>query len=324
MFYGEFNEYSGTMSLRILLLCVILVISCVAVTVATDCGCGTGPEGPPDYSSDPNWGSSLDDLMDGSSSSGDSNSNNGDTGSTDDSSWWDDSSGDSGSTGGADDSSSQDSSGSSYDSGSQSSSSDSASSSSFGGGSVENGLIWRMKGDELFKQGLYNESVEAYGKALQYDPYALKSWTGIGQVLLELERPAKAVEAYKKAIKLDPGDATLHALLGDALTESGSFDDAIESYQKALMINPRISGVSEKIEFAETARASIATTDDTPSGTLPLVNTTAPTIPPTESSSEITTEANQLPRSTQAAFPGIIAGLSMVIVCFAFLWKRNK
>jgi len=180
-----------------------------------------------------------------------------------------------------------------------------------------------MMGDALFEQGLYNESVEAYGKALEYDPYALKSWTGMGQVLLEMGRPAKAAEAFRKSIKLDPGDADLYEFLGDAWAANGSYDDAIVNYQRALAINPRITGVSEKILFAEEAQAGIQSTSDTVPDTLPVAEPTGSAVLQTETPSEARTEALQAPESPQAAFPGIVTGLSALIICFVFLVKRH-
>ena len=285
-----------------------VLVCCLIATATASCdACSLEPEGglgPPDYSDDPYWGWSPDDSVDDSFS-------------------WDDSSGDDTPDTGAEDTSSSDSPGSSSDSGSGNSASDSDSSSYTGGGSAESGLIWRMMGDALFEQGLYNESVEAYGKALEYDPYALKSWTGMGRVLLELGRPAKAAEAFKNSIRLDPGDADLYALLGDAWAANGSYDDAIVNYQRALAINPRITGVSEKILFAEEARAGLQSTSDTVPDTLPVAEPTGSAVLQNDTPSDVGTGAEQAPAPTQAAFAGIVTGLSALIICFVLVVKRH-
>ena len=287
-----------------------VLVCCLIATATASCdACSLEPEGgwgPPDYSDNPYWDNPY----------GWDSDYNVDTGFS-----WDDSSGDTPDTG-ADDTSSSDSPGSSTDSGGENSVSDSDSSSYIGGGSAENGLIWRMMGDALFEQRLYNESFEAYGKALDYDPYALKSWTGMGQVLLELGKPAKAAEAFKKSIRLDPGDADLYALLGDAWAANGSYDDAIVNYQRALAINPRITGVSEKILFAEEAQAGLQNTSDTVPDTL-LAEPTGSTVLQNDTPSVVRTEAEQAPASPQAAFPGIVTGLSALIICFVLVVKRH-
>jgi hypothetical protein len=286
----------------------ILIVGFTGHALAADCGCSAEPDGgwgPPDYTNDPSWGSSLDDLTGGGGSSGDASGGGSDT------------------SGGADDSSSTDTSGStSDDSGSGSSSSDSGTSSSPAGGSSEEGFIWRIKGDDLYEQGLYNESLDAYQKALKYDPYALKSWTGIGLVYLQLEEPVKAADAYKKAIRIDPGDAALYVLLGDAYAANESYDDAIANYQKAQAVNPRIIGVSEKIVIAKADQTAMSMTNTTPDA--PEVSeTTEPATPATELTNGTVTEPIQPETTPKAALPGVTAGISVLVTGLAFLLKRK-
>jgi tetratricopeptide (TPR) repeat protein len=202
--------------------------------------------------------------------------------------------------------------GSSIDSGGGGSSSDSSGSS--GGGSSEDALIWRMKGDDLYNKGLYNASLDAYEKAVSYDPYAIKTWTGLGRVYLDLGDPAQAIVADKVAIKLDPSDPDLYVLLGDAYTANSSYKDAISSYQKAQLLKPTIIGVSEKIVIAESGQAGINMTNNTtPDITAPPV-TTEPAI----------TEAIQSAATPKAAFPGITASISiLIIIGLVYLFKRK-
>jgi tetratricopeptide (TPR) repeat protein len=238
------------------------------------------------------------------------------TGGGDDSFSWDDS-GDDSSDGGADDS------GSTGSGGSGSTSSDSDGSSYTSGGSAESGLLWRLKGDALFHQGLYNESAEAYGKALEYDPYALKSWTGMGKVLLELGRPAKAAEAFTKATRLDPADAALYEMLGDAWAANGTFDDAIVNYQKALAMNPRITGVAEKILLTEQAQAATMVAPVPAEEVLPTAEISGPdpteTIPLTAQGTDVV----QVPVSTQASFPGLLAGFTALVLGYIFMGTKK-
>jgi tetratricopeptide (TPR) repeat protein len=210
-----------------------------------------------------------------------------------------------------DDGSQDNSGGDSIDSGSDGSSSDSSGSS--GGDSSDDALIWRMKGDDLYNQGLYNKSLEAYEKAVSYDPYALKAWTGLGRVYLELGDPAHAVVADKVAIKLDPSDPDLYVLLGDAYTANGNYEDAISVYQKAQLMKPTITGVSEKIVIAESGQAGINMTNNTtPDITAPPVTTEPAMI-----------EAIQSATTPKASFPGIIAGISVLIIGLVYLFKRK-
>ena len=289
------------MSWKSIIFVIMIVLGCLVITVSADCdACNAEPDGgwgSPDYSDDPTWGMSLDDLTDYYSSSDDDFS-----------------------TG---DSSSQDSSGSGSATSTDSSSSDSGSSSPVSGESSDQGLVWRMIGDSLFEKGLYNESIEAYGKALRYDPYALKSWTGLGRVYLEVGKPEKASEAFTKATRLDPGDASLFALLGDAWNANGSYEEAIASYQKAVLMNPKLDGVSEKIQIAEAALAGeISGSDDAPE-TLTVPDEIKSPPPPTGTSSETLPDTPHLPQSTQAPLTGLL-GLAALMVSFGFTIKRNR
>jgi hypothetical protein len=300
-------------SLRILLIVAflfgaIIIVLCIGHATAADCGCNAEPPGgwgPPDYTNDPSWGSSFDDLTGGGGTSG----GIGDTGS--------------GTSGGSETGSSSDTSGgTSYDSVSGDSASDSSSSSSPSGGSSEEGFIWRQKGDDLYGLGLYNESLDAYQTSLKYDPYALKTWTGIGQVYLVLGEPGRAVEAYKRSIKIDPGEATLYSLLGDAYAANASYDNAIANYQKAQMVNPRILGVSEKIVIAKAAQNGLNMTNATPEISA-LPETTEAATTQTELSAGTETGPVQPAATPKAAFPGIITGISVLITGLFFLSKRK-
>lgn len=289
------------MSARFVLCVSIIVLGYLVGTVAAGCdACSAEPDGgwgSPDYSDDPTWGMSFDDLTDHQSSSDDGSS--------------------------IDDSSSQDSSGGGSAAGGDSSSSDSGSSSPGSGQSTDQGLVWRMIGDSLFEKGLYNESIEAYGKALRYDPYALKSWTGLGHVYLEVGTPEKAAEAFTKATGLDPGDASLFALLGDAWSANGSYEEAITSYQKALSMNPKLDGISEKIAITSAAMTGEISGPGLVNETLPVPDENKSTLIPTEIPRETIPDASELPQSTQATLPGLL-GLAALMICFGFSVKRNR
>jgi tetratricopeptide (TPR) repeat protein len=225
---------------------------------------------------------------------------------------------------GCGDSGSQDNSGgNSIDSGGGGSSSDSSGSSASGSDSSDYGLTWRMKGDDLYDKGLYNASLDAYEKAVSYDPYAIKTWTGLGRVYLDLGDPANAVVAYKVAIKLDPSDPDLYVLLGDAYTANSNYKDAISSYQKAQLTKPTITGVAEKIVIAETGQAGINMTNSTAHNITALSETTEPAILQTELPSITITETIHSAVTPKAAFPGITAGISVLIIGLVCLFKRK-
>lgn len=291
---------------KILLIAIIsLVIFFIGIAAASDCGCDAEPSGgwgAPDYSDDPSWGSSLDDLM-GDSSSGSSGSSGGstDAGGTDTSS---------GSSGGT--------------SGSGSSSSDSGSSSSPSSGSAEEGIIWRMKGDDLFKKGLLNESLAAYEKATDNDPYAYKSWIGTGRVLLAMNNTDGAAAAFRKALRIDPANAEASLLLGDALAAGGSHEDAVTQYLKALALNPNLAGVKEKITLAETGAAmGNVSGEASPGMTTGMSQTEPPTMVTPDLSPETTALTTDSAVTPKASFPGL-EGILLALVMGSLLVVLRK
>jgi hypothetical protein len=272
--------------------CVTFIISIVS---AADCGCGEPDWGDTDPSDDPGWGSSFDDLTGGGGSSTDTGGAAGGSGASADSS-----------PGGTGDSSSSDSSGSSGSSDTSGSSSSSGNSGSTAGGSSEEGVVWRMKADDLAGKGLYNESLEAYNRSITYDPYTVRSWMGKGRVLLSLDRPSEAAEAFTRALRLDPGNTDALTLLGDARNATGNYDGAIESYAKALAMNPNLAGIKDRITQTEMAKTAIST-PPTPEITATPVET-AVISNPTATNGTVQTSSSDTPAAPptlSAPFPGI-------------------
>jgi tetratricopeptide (TPR) repeat protein len=271
--------------LIIALTALIAVIIFIAIANASDCGCNAEPAGgwgPPDYSNDPSWGSNA--FTDGSS---------GTNGGTTD-------------TGGADTNSGGTGSGSSSDSSSLSS----GSSSSPNSGSADEGILWRIKGDDLFEKGLFNESLAAYENAIVNDPYAYKSWIGKGRVLLALGNSGNASEAFRKAIRLDPGNPEPYLMLGDALYAGGSYEEAVTQYHKALAMNPNLLGVVEKIAMAKNGTEVVNVTGVVPQEiTAGILSSESNTTATNNFSPVTTTQTTDLPETLKASFLGVTGTL---------------
>ena len=61
----------------------------------------------------------------------------------------------------------------------------------------------------------------------------------IGEILMEMKRPAEAEAAFRGALTLDPDLRQAQFNLAVALEETGRLDAAIESYRRELALNPR-------------------------------------------------------------------------------------
>lgn len=290
--------------LRMLIIATFLFLLTLASVAADDCGCDFGWDGP-----------GPSDGWDAGDDSTDNGGDNGGAGPSDDNG-----------SGTADDSGGQ--SGTGDDSGSDSSSSDSGGSSGSVGGSAEDGLLWRMKGDDLYVKGLFNESLSAYEKAISFDPFSFKSWKGKGQALLALGRPEDAARAFLQALKLDPADAGTYALLGDARIAAGEYKDAAEQYLKALAMNPRIEGVSDKLSAAYAAENPVLVAETENPGA-PFLNATPAemqTVPVAVDTGTVTADETGLaiPPTTEAGFPGAFTAILGVLLGLLLIGVRQK
>jgi tetratricopeptide (TPR) repeat protein len=192
------------------------------------------------------------------------------------------------------------------------------------GGSYEDAIIWRMKGDDLFLTGEYNQSLDAYQKSTRIDPYVLKSWIGMGTVLLALDRPEEAADAFEKATRLDPGNADPYVLLGDALAAGEQYEQAEVAYLKALAMNPNLKGVDEKISGIQEAHlAMVQAANGTVTSTLPpsIVETDMETATIAIDNGTVADAVNTVPQAGVAGFPVLLFSL---FICSALLAFRKR
>jgi tetratricopeptide (TPR) repeat protein len=104
---------------------------------------------------------------------------------------------------------------------------------------------WSGKGTALAKLGRYNESFEAFDKAIELNPQnAAFVWLSMGEALNESKRYDEAVKAYDKVVELSPESAkALSALAccskGDALLAWGKYDEAVKAYDEAIELYPQ-------------------------------------------------------------------------------------
>ena len=95
-----------------------------------------------------------------------------------------------------------------------------------------------------------------YRASTQLDDKYPEPYKALGDLLLAAPRRLfdQAVEAYGKAIELRPFYADAHVGLGDARAAKGDIDGAISAYQKALVfnpVNPRVHMSLGKIYYGE-------------------------------------------------------------------------
>ena len=115
-----------------------------------------------------------------------------------------------------------------------------------GGAGLVLGLVFfRMstsaiaQGDQLVKDGRYEDSLYYYDRAIRMGSNPASAWTSKGVALKRLGRLSDALRCHSIALKLDPENEIAWCNKGDIYFRAGKLDTAIECYDKALDIRPK-------------------------------------------------------------------------------------
>ena len=90
----------------------------------------------------------------------------------------------------------------------------------------------------LQERGMLEEAIEAYNKALAIKPDYAKAYYNMGVALKEQGKLKEAIEACNKALAIKPDQADAYNNIGNVLKEQGKLEKAIEAYNKTLSIKP--------------------------------------------------------------------------------------
>lgn len=104
---------------------------------------------------------------------------------------------------------------------------------------ADQGSDFSAQAVRLYLNGSYEESVAAYDKAIEADPYNASLYNGRGMALsFGLDRQADALEAYEKALDLNSSFADALCNKGYALCSLEKYDEGIGCYDKAIKLAP--------------------------------------------------------------------------------------
>jgi tetratricopeptide (TPR) repeat protein len=98
---------------------------------------------------------------------------------------------------------------------------------------------WNHKGSALFSLGKYNDSIEACERSIALNPNFSRPWSNKGEALRKLGKYDKAIKCYDEAIRLDPNFARAWRNKGVALAAQGKYDEAIKAHDNAIEIDPQ-------------------------------------------------------------------------------------
>ena len=109
-------------------------------------------------------------------------------------------------------------------------------------------LFQNQKAPEYFQLGEYHaqsehfeEAINAYQKAIEYDPSFSEAYYKLGITLGKLGKAEDGILNLKKALQLDPHNASIYNALGAMYGMLQQYEKAIEQFKKAVDLDPRLS-----------------------------------------------------------------------------------
>jgi tetratricopeptide (TPR) repeat protein len=105
-------------------------------------------------------------------------------------------------------------------------------------------------GLNYYNKGRYQESIEAYKKAIHIKSNEPDSYNNLGQALRALRSYQGAIEAYQKAIQIKPNYPFALINLGATYVEMGRYQEAIEALKKAIQLKPNDAGIYHNMGVA--------------------------------------------------------------------------
>jgi glycosyltransferase involved in cell wall biosynthesis/tetratricopeptide (TPR) repeat protein/GT2 family glycosyltransferase len=111
--------------------------------------------------------------------------------------------------------------------------------------------VRRHFGFSLYQQGLFDEAIVAYQKAIAVQPEEATIHSLLGQAFGRNGDVEGAIESYQRAIELSGNlPVWVYLNLGDGLRQIDRLDEAISAYEKALALEPENAGIQRLLEVA--------------------------------------------------------------------------
>ena len=100
-------------------------------------------------------------------------------------------------------------------------------------GANETSIDWFMKGLDLYDQEKFNESLEAYNRALELDPNDFEAWNNKGIDEGLLGRYDEALKSFENAVALNESYAEAWYNMGVIYDFKGYYYTAVQAYKKS-------------------------------------------------------------------------------------------
>ena len=110
------------------------------------------------------------------------------------------------------------------------------------------------RGLDQHDQGLYDEAIESYKRAIELDPKFVVANNNLGMVYIDKEMFPEAIAAFDRTIELDPSYAEAHNNLGFVCRRLGDDAKAAVHYTKFIELEPDVEDAQKIRAWIERAR----------------------------------------------------------------------
>lgn len=112
----------------------------------------------------------------------------------------------------------------------------------------ENQITLCTAAETYVRQGLFNEAIGLFEKAVEVNPSDARLYNFLGICSRQLNQFDLAIGYYHHALKLDPDDPGLHHNLGTAYRHIGELAKARAEYEIALRLQPDLSEAADALQ----------------------------------------------------------------------------
>ena len=98
--------------------------------------------------------------------------------------------------------------------------------------------LWRLKARDVYYQKKWQDTVDAYGRVLEFQPDWPEAHFAMGEAFYYLNLPQKSMPELEKAVALDPEKSIAHELLGKLYQDAGRQQEAIAQLEEAHRLQP--------------------------------------------------------------------------------------